>query len=153
MRSDKKKTIGTVSMERKLQHILIRHLNSFEVGYFRSHTLYKASFPLMGAFLELLFGYSEQLPRRTHLGFHNVRNILPLKWHLIFEEKNAGNGDTWGIWWMSDVRNILLGQKLLNKSESLMERLWSCEILDCLPPRTDINNGMEQWNGTMLRVL
>lgn len=32
------------------------------------------------------------------------------------KEKKVARGDIWGIWWLSDMGNCVLGQKLLQKN-------------------------------------
>lgn len=52
---DRIKNIEPFSRKPKLQHLLIRHLLSFEVVVFWRHAFYPSAFPMMEAILELFF--------------------------------------------------------------------------------------------------
>lgn len=54
-------------------------------------------------------------------------NVGSFKWDLIFIVENFTIGEIRGIWWLMDIENVVLCQKLLHKPWSLSEPLWCAE--------------------------
>lgn len=98
------KSIGTVAIKRKLQHISLWYFN----------LLRSSPVPLKEQFLEYLFGDSELLPCHILLDFIDVL-------------KSWKAAKSLGIFGIVRTGEYVIGQKQLHKQESLIETVWCDE--------------------------
>lgn len=131
--SSLKKYQETGAIKKKLQHISIQLLISYEVVSFWKHTLYPASYSLMEEFLEPPFLDSKQVPLCILLDFFHIFKSCPFQvgFYIWKEEKVTSDKI-----WKTDA------QAMVTDGNSVV--WWNNLTLDTFLQITAINNRSEQ---------
>lgn len=105
------KIIVTGSINRKLQQISNQNLIHFEVVVFWSDTLF-CVVSIDGRIPEFPFWGTASSCLVTFIWIFSMSsNLVPLKWHLFFEEESVARGEVWGIWLFSYLEDAVDVQK------------------------------------------